>query len=117
MGIFADRIRFAAEPPTREEVDRDLGARAGPARRLSGYRREGNELLVYTSLDIVTRSYAMKVLVDRGGVLLDFNSGAPSGEQLPTFVDRPWLEHDETSRRAIVRAFLDELCESGPDEQ
>ncbi len=81
-----------------------MGADAG----LSGYRREGTELLIYVPGDDLERCYAIKVLRDLGGTLLDFSTREPSDEHLPAFVERPWREYDEPTRRSLLLAFQEE---------
>jgi hypothetical protein len=72
---------------------------------LSGCRREGTDLLVYTTGDDVARCYAIKVLRDLGGTLLNLNTREPSDERLPAFVEKPWSEYDEPTQRALRLAY------------
>jgi hypothetical protein len=113
MGVAALRFRFAGEPPTREHVNRELRAQMGEDVGLSGYRREGTELLIYVAADDVERCYAIKVLRDLGGTLLDFTRREPSDEHLPAFVEKPWREYDEPTRRSLRLAFQNERSPNG----
>src|ERR1041385_2472140 len=106
MAVFAAMYRFSHEPPpSREQVNSNLQAQVGINGRLAGYRRDGRDVLIYTSPDAFTPAYAMKVMRDLGGVLIDFETREPLNEPLPEFVEKPWLEHDEATRGAIVLAF------------
>jgi hypothetical protein len=108
MGVAALRFRFSSEPPTREHVNRELRVQMGADGGLSGYRRDGTELLIYVAAEDVERCYAIKVLRDLGGTLLDIRTREPSDEHLPAFVEKPWREYDEPTRRSRLLAFQEE---------
>ena len=105
MGIFGDRYAFAGEPPSREDVERELSDRMGSPQTLFGYGRRDNDLIVYCPLDDILHFYTMSVLVDLVGTRIDFSTREPRPEVLPAFVRKRWLEHDDAARAAIKAEY------------
>src|SRR5262245_45155122 len=101
MGAFAARFRFAGEPPSGEQIDRELSAQLGRPASAFDYRR-GKEIAILVGFDAIAPHYAIKVLRDLGGTRLHYVTGQPWDETLPAFVEKPWLEHDEDTRRAVL---------------
>ena len=109
MGLHVAKFRFSGTPPSREEVNDRLRLEGGELCTLSGSRREGSDLVIYTSISAYAPAYASKVLRGMGGIEIDYDTGEPVDEPLPEFVDKPWLEHDEVTRQRILNAFQDEV--------
>lgn len=105
MGIFGDRYAFAGDPPSQEDIERELSDRMGSPQTLFGYGRRNNDLIVYCTLNDILHLYTMSVLEDLGGARVDFNTREPSPEVLPAFVHKRWLEHDEATRAAIKAEY------------
>jgi hypothetical protein len=90
MGLFVDRVRFDGEPPNEEVIRRELLERTGSSYGLDSIVRHPHEVVVNTMLDPVTRPYVLKILVEKGGVLLSFATGEPLDQRLPSYVETPW---------------------------
>jgi hypothetical protein len=105
MGLFAFRIRFDSALPSgallRSELLRQAGSEAG----LDSFEIRGNIVQVMTTLDPVTRPYAIKVLLGLGGVYVDFATGEPRDPQLPEYVQRPWPAWPWWTRASIQARF------------
>jgi hypothetical protein len=105
MGLFATLVRFDRQPPTHEEIARELQARTGSATGLDSVVARGFELEVYSMLDPATQPYLLKILIERGGVPLDMQSREACPVELPDYVDTPWRSLPLWKRARIVAAF------------
>ena len=90
MGLVISRVRFEGAPPSEAEIRRDLEARIGSSYGLDSVVGDGCELRVNTMMDTLTLPYLLKILAERGGVVVDFKTGEPRETKLPSFVDTPW---------------------------
>ena len=91
MGLFAARIRFDGEPPPEGEILAELGRRIGRTDGVDSIERQDNEIKIGAMLGPVTFVYLLKILSERGGVLLHYGSGEPRDFALPSYVDTPWV--------------------------
>src|SRR5688500_4938669 len=103
MGAIALWFQFAGDPPSAEQIDEALHIQTGED--CLGYRREGHELMILPPMDGYTAAYAIKVLRDLGGTLIDHDTRERVDSTLAAFVEKPWFEHDEATRQAVTRAF------------
>jgi hypothetical protein len=106
LGLFIDRIRFESPPPSDEVLLAELALRTGSAYGLDSIERTGTELQVCTMLDPVTRPYFMQILMEHGGVPLDYRSGEPTVLDLPAYVDVPWRKQPLWKRSWIHLLFV-----------
>ena len=105
MGLFAFRIRFDAEVPSEAILRAELVRQAGSVTGLDSFEIEDNIVQVTTTLDPVTRPYAIKVLLDLGGIYVDFATGEPRDPHLPEHVRRPWRAWPWWTRASIHARF------------
>ena len=63
---------------------------AGSTTGLDSFEIEDNVVQITTTLDPVTRPYAIKVLLDLGGAYVDFRTGEPCDPHLPEYMHQPW---------------------------
>ncbi|MEI8257232.1 MAG: hypothetical protein WCJ30_16280 [Deltaproteobacteria bacterium] len=106
MGLFVARVRFEAEPPANDDILAELADRIGSVSAVESIERDGNELKVATMLDPVAYPYMLKILSERGGVLLDYGTGEPRALGLPQYVSAPWRSHGFATRLWIRVRFL-----------
>ncbi len=105
MGLFAFRIRFDSALPSEAMLRAELLRQAGSATGLDGFAIKNNIVEITTDLNPVTRPYAIKILLDLGGVYLDFATGEPRDIQLPAYVREPWPAWPWWKRAAIHARF------------
>lgn len=106
MGLFIDRVRFASPPPSDEVLLAELATRTGSSYGVDSIARSGTEIQVCTMLDPVTRPYLLQILMEHGGVPLDYRSGEPWALELPAYVDVPWRRQPLWKRTWIRILFL-----------
>jgi hypothetical protein len=105
MGLFVIRMRFDSVVPSESVLRSELLRQAGAERGLDSFEIRDNIVQITTTLDPVTRPYAIKVLVDLGGVYLDFGTGEPRDPQLPEYVRQPWRAWPWWTRARILTLF------------
>jgi hypothetical protein len=106
LGLFIDRIRFVSPPPSDDVLLGELARRTGSAYGVDSIERTGTELQVCTMLDPVTRPYLLQILMEHGGVPLDYRSGEPRAVELPAYVAVPWRKQPLWKRTWIRILFL-----------
>ncbi|MFI5301411.1 MAG: hypothetical protein ACHREM_25270 [Polyangiales bacterium] len=107
MGLFVARVRFESDPPSNDEILAVLASQIGSVGALEPIERHGNELKIGTLLDPVAYPYLMKILMERGGAAVHWNTGEPIKVSLPDYVSTPWLKLPWATRALIrVRFFL-----------
>lgn len=105
MGLFISRVRFAAAPPSEAAVRAALVQQVGSSDGLDEFEIRDNVVQVTTALDPVTQPYAIKILLDAGGVHIDFATGRPCIAHLPDYVSKPWLAWPWWTRTRIHVLF------------
>ena len=105
MGLFVDRVRFDSDPPSEEVIRRELLARVGSSYELDSMEVHSHEIEVNTMMDPVSRPYVLKILLEKGGVLLSFPTGEPVDPHLPSYVDTPWRSLPPWKRAWIFTLF------------
>ena len=105
MGLFAFRIRFDSGVPSEAALRAELLRQAGSVAGLDSFEIRDNIVQVMTTLDPVTRPYAIKVLMDLGGVHVDFATGEPRDPELPEYVCQPWRAWPWWTRASILARF------------
>lgn len=105
MGLFAFCIRFDSVVPPEAVLRAELLRQAGSAAGLDGFEVTGNTVLVTTTLDPVTLPYALKILLDLGGVNVDIVTGESGDPKLPEYVHQPWLAWPWWTRASIHARF------------
>jgi hypothetical protein len=105
MGLFVFRIKFDSVVPSEAVLRAELLRQAGSAEGLDSFEIRGNLVQITATLDPVTRPYAIKVLLDLGGVYVDFATGEPRNPHLPGYVHRPWSAWPWWTRASIHARF------------
>jgi hypothetical protein len=105
MGLFVFRVRFESAIPSEALLRAELQRHAGSAFGLDSFEVKGNIVQIATTLDPVTRPYAIKILLDLGGVYVDFTTGEPRDPHLPPYVTQPWPAWPWWTRASIQLRF------------
>ena len=105
MPIWVARFKFLGTPPEAEEINNRLRAELGERGGLESYSRDGSEVEILIAANAYWPSYAVKILRDLGGIQIDSDGREVRQYTLPTFVEKPWLEHDNETRSTIIKAF------------
>lgn len=90
MGLVINRVYFEGVPPKEAEIRHQLEARIGSSYGLDSVTQDGSHIEVRTMMDTLTLPYLLKILNERGGVVVDFETREPRETKLPSFVDTPW---------------------------
>jgi hypothetical protein len=115
MGLFVICIRFDSVVPSEALLRSELLRQAGSAMGLDSFEIKDNIVQITTTLDPVTRPYAIKALMELGGVHVDFATGEPRDPQLPEYVRKPWRAWPWWTRARIrVRFHLGLLSTALP---
>jgi hypothetical protein len=110
MGLRVARVRFTPLVPELSGILDAVRQRIGTGLDVAHFRVEGSDVLVSMGLDSVWFAYVMRVLMERGGVHVDWLTKEPSGYTCPEYTAKPWLEYPHSERVAIddrENAFLD----------
>ena len=105
MGLFIIRMRFDSVVPSEAVLRAALLRQAGSAEGLDSFEIEDDIVQITTTLDPVTRPYAIKVLTDLGGIHVDCGTGEPRDPHLPEYVRQPWRAWPWWKRASIHARF------------
>jgi hypothetical protein len=105
MGLFAFRIRFDSVVPSEAVLRAELLCQVGSAAGLDSFEVRDNIVQITTTLDPVTQPYAIKVLLDLGGIYVDFPTGEARDPHLPEYVHQPWSTWPWWTRASIHARF------------